>query len=232
MPAPIRPSRPKRLLRRSIETNGSGEFSGTSISSKPPLDQCAHAYGLRLVGTDAAQDGDQRALHRWPLDQISHAGTFAPQILRAALAKAKPRRLLGIDPSLRRGPARLARPHRAARGAPAPHQPHRSRRAVSAGRIGEPSVPISRPDSRARAVRALLEAQKLRRTQPEQLKPRARRSAPPSPQGLLRGRTDCPRRRWSCRVDGVGEDAVLRDHREQLAGHVGRELDDRCRPRS
>ena len=35
VPAPIRQSFPKRRLSRSIEAKGSGEFSGTSISSKP-----------------------------------------------------------------------------------------------------------------------------------------------------------------------------------------------------
>jgi hypothetical protein len=35
VPAPIRQSLPKRRLRRLIEAKGSGEFNGTSISSKP-----------------------------------------------------------------------------------------------------------------------------------------------------------------------------------------------------
>ena len=35
VPAPIRQSLPKRRLRSSIDAKGSGEFSGTSISSKP-----------------------------------------------------------------------------------------------------------------------------------------------------------------------------------------------------
>jgi hypothetical protein len=49
VPAPIRQSLPKRWLRRSIEAKGSGEFSGTSISSKP--------LSIRASTMDSASSG-------------------------------------------------------------------------------------------------------------------------------------------------------------------------------
>ena len=98
---------------------------------------------------------------------------------------------------------------------------------MSAERIGELGSD-QKPRQPRCAIGALLEAQELRGPQPEQRRGQGSGRRQRCRKPVTEGRAVRRKRTGPVlgRVDGMGEDAVLRDHREQLAGHVGRELDD------
>ena len=88
----------------SIDRNGSGELSGTSIASMP-ASNTARPTALASCGAQAAQDGDDAALEFWPgrAHALALAAPSNAKLRRAASSRPLRTALLGID--LRHGVA-------------------------------------------------------------------------------------------------------------------------------
>ncbi len=218
VPAPSRQRSPSSRASSSMLRSGCGEFSGTSMMRKPGLGQ-RQAHRHCLVRRDAAQDGDQR---QW-VQVLAHDallnGTARPAVQSATgLPRPRPRPAVcaGRSNSVSAAGSAHTAPHR--RPAPAVHD----RRAGSAQRS---SSPMSRPDRYSRLCSACSAppSTSVRAENSSALAPAAARAAQRR-HAALEG---CVRHLAAAGLARrAAQDRMLAQQREQLAGHVGVEVDD------
>ena len=206
----------------SIERNGSGEFSGTSIASMP-ASKTARADRRRLVGLQAAQDRDEPRLQlrEGRAHACGSSGRAGRRCVRAASnrpartassASTGVRRIAGALERLRH---RARRAGRRRRGSTLPPARRTTRRAEAI------SPPISRPDSAAAASCRLHAGEQRRGADAEKPRRRVagigqRRRRASAPKTGIVGRDRARRSRRA-----MAQDRLLRQHGEQLAGHPG-----------
>ena len=191
------------------------EIDGRAHDRHAVVDAGAAAQAQAAVAA-APEPGDADREAGFSERPVFHYRSFTPRSWRLpwrgrAATPARHR------PTSRRDPARSAPLHKAARATR-----RRSAAPIGAVHVGAGHRQLGSDQEAGQPCRpfgALLEAQELRGAQPEQRGGQGsgcrqrRRQALAEGRAVGRGRTGC--------FDGVGEDAVPGDHREQLTGHLG-----------